>query len=255
MLCTLLATTALMAPAKGLLVVDGLAIARLNAGKWRNLVSKKSDPMGSQRNLSFQVLGLDKPLEKRLVPKLELMDEVAEGWYVSGQGEIYYTKVMWNGTPLKFPKTISYSPDAKQYLDVVSAHLQKVGLKGAKARINKVVAVDLDGDGVREVVIEAAPLADMVPRTMEDGQESDYTSILIRCVKNGKPTTVTVAHTDARKDKVLGGADQLRAIVDFDGDGKFELVCSSDYYEGQSAAVYSFRKGAVKKLVEYGAGV
>lgn len=255
MLCSLLATTVLSAPAKGLLVVDGLAIGRLQAGKWRNLVSKKSDPMGTQKNLSFQVLGLDKPLEKRLVPKLELMDEVAEGWYTSGNGEIYFTRVMWNGTPLRFPKTIPYSPSSKEYLDVVAAHLQKVGLKGARARINQVVAVDLDGDGTREVVIEAAPFADMVPRTMEDGQITDYTAILIRCVKNGKPVTVTVAHTDARKDKVLGGADQLRAIVDFDGDGKFELVCSSDYYEGQSAAVYSFKKGSVKKLVEYGAGV
>jgi hypothetical protein len=53
----------------------------------------------------------------------------------------------------------------------------------------------------------------------------------------------------------LESADQLRAIADFDGDGKYEIVCSSDYYEGQSATVYRFRKGVVRKLVEYGAGV
>jgi hypothetical protein len=137
----------------------------------------------------------------------------------------------------------------------VQAHLRAKGLKQAKAKINKVIGVDLDGDGVREVVIEAAPLADMVPRTMEDGKPTDYTSILIRWVKNGKPVTLVLDHHDAQKDSALGGADQLRAIVDFDGDGKYEVVCSSDYYEGQSAAVYSFRKGKLRKLVEYGAGV
>lgn len=253
MLATLLVAVAVAPPAKGLLLVDCLAIGRLQNGKWRNLVSKASDPVGKERNLRFQVLGLNGASGWQSVPKLELMTDVADGWYASG--EVYSNKVMWSGTPVKFPAMQYYSPLAKTYLDAVQAHLHSKGLNKAKARINKVVGVDLDGDGVREVVIEAAPLADMVPRTMEDGQPTDYTAILIRWVRNGKPVTTVVEHHDATVDKVLGSADQLRTIADFDGDGKFEIVISSDYYEGQSATVYSFRRGKAVKLVEYGAGV
>src|SRR5687768_4855736 len=138
MLCTLLASITLAPAAKGLLVVDGLALGRLEGGKWRNLVSKKTDPIGKQSNLSFQVLGLNKPLEKLRVPKLELMEDVADGWYASG--DVYFTRVMWSGTALAYPKVIPYSPSAKQYLDVVAAHLRGKGMQGAKARINQVVA-------------------------------------------------------------------------------------------------------------------
>ncbi|MBC8064266.1 MAG: hypothetical protein H7Y17_05515 [Chlorobia bacterium] len=250
MLVTLVAGTL---AAKGLLMVDMLAIARLENGKWKNLVSKPSDPVGKLRNIQFTELGISGTTGKVTIPRLELQSDVAEGWFAIK--EEWSNKVLWSGTAPKFPATQVYSPSSKVYLDVVQAHLRAKGLGQAKARINRVVGVDLDGDGVREVVIEAAPLADMVPRTMEDGKPTDYTSILIRCVRNGKAITVVVAHHDARQDGALGGADQLRAIADFDGDGKFEVVGSSDYYEGQSAAVYQFRKGSVRKLVEYGAGV
>lgn len=238
---------------KGLLVVDMLAIARLENGKWSNLASKPSDPVSKLRNIPFVELGLTGSKGKVTIPKLDLQSDVAEGWFAINENGS--NKVLWSGTTPKLPMVQAYSPSAKVYLDVVRAHLKLKGLTDAKARINSVVGVDLDGDGVREVVIEAAPLADMVPRTMENGSRMDYTSILIRWVKKGKPTTLVLDHHDSRKEGYLAGADQLRAIADFDGDGIFELVCSSDYYEGQSAAVYSFRKGVLRELVEYGAGV
>jgi hypothetical protein len=253
MLVSLLAATTLIAPSKGLLLVDGLAIGRLQNGKWRNLVSKKTDPVGKERNFKFQVLGLNGVTGTQPASKLELMEDVADGWYASG--EVYTNKVLWSGTPVKFPVMQQYSTSAKAYLDVVAAHLKSKKVTKGVPRIKKVVGVDLDGDGTREVIIEAAPHDNMVGRTMEDGDLGDYTAILIRWVKNGKPVTTVLEHHDALVDKVLGSADELRTIADFDGDGRFEIVISSDYYEGQSATVYSFRKGKVTKLVEYGAGV
>jgi len=253
MLATLIATLTVVAPVKGVLVVDMLAIGRLQNGKWKNLVSKPSDPISKLRNIPCQNLGLASLIGKETLPKLELQSDVAEGWFI--MGEKYTNKVYWTGPAPKFASVVTYSPTAKVYLDVVQAHLRSRGLSKAVAKINKVLGVDLDGDGVREVVIDASPLPDMVGRTMEDGKPTDYTCVLIRWVKNGKPVTVVVAHNDAKKDKVLGSADELRTIADFDGDGKFELVVSSDYYEGQSASVFNFSKGVVRKLVEYGAGV
>ena len=242
-----------MVAGKGLLVVDMLAIGRLENGKWTNLVSKESDTVSRSRNIGFVELGLTWLKGKVVIPKLSLQSEVAEGWFAID--EKYSSKVLWSGTQLQFPKWKAVSPTNPVYLGVVRNHLKAKELPSAAVRINRALSVDLDADGTNEIVIEAAPYADMVPRTMEQGKATDYTAILIRWVKNGKPVTTVVSHHDARGDNVLASADQLRAITDFDGDGKFELVCSADYYEGQSAAVYSFRKGVVKKLVSYDAGV
>lgn len=242
-----------MVAAKGLLVVDMLAIARLENGRWSNLSPKANDPISKLSTIPFSDLGLIKAKGKITIPKFELQLDVAEGWFAVK--EEWSSRVLWAGSPVKFPVAQILSPKSKTYIDVVQAYLSGLKLRGAKAKINKIVSVDLDGDGVKEIVMEAAPLADMVPRTMENGAKTDYTSIIIRYVKAGKPALAVIDHHDTRATGVLGSADELRAIVDFDGDGKFEIICSSDYYEGQSAAVYSFRRGVVKKLVEYGAGV
>ena len=67
--------------AKGLLMVDMLAIARLENGKWRNLVSKPSDPVSKLRNIPFTEIGVKGVMGKLTIPKLELQSEVAEGWF------------------------------------------------------------------------------------------------------------------------------------------------------------------------------
>jgi hypothetical protein len=49
--------------------------------------------------------------------------------------------------------------------------------------------------------------------------------------------------------------NRIRAIADLTGNKRYEMITSSDYYEGQSAKVSEFRGGQVYTLVENGSGV
>ena len=134
------------------------------------------------------------------------------------------------------------------------------GMKDPRLTLDRWVVVDLDGDRKPETVWEVSSVTKAHERTMTQGSKGDFTAIFIE--RGGQKHSLEsatqfamVSMHDARLDGVLAAADRLRAIADFDGDGRYEMVCSANYYEGQSAAVYSYRAGVVRKLVEYGAGV
>lgn len=240
-----------LAASRGLLVVDMLAIGRLENGKWTNLVSRTTDPVSKMKNLDCQVLGLDRVQGRTTLPKLDLQSDVAEGWFALD--EKWSSKVLWSGTRLGFPQArISTEPKKTDYF-LIGEFLIRTKLNTAPKRMKRRVVVDLDADGKMEVVVEASSGKDMVERTMNQGPRHDYTAILIQDGRTRK--VVTVSHHDARGDGVLSAADELRTIADFDGDGRYELVCSANYYEGQAASVYSYRNGVVKRLVRAEAGV
>jgi len=238
------------AASKGLLVVDTLAIGRLENGKWSNLASKPSDPVSKLRNISFMELGLSEPLGRLTIPKLDLQSDVADGWYAIN--EKWSNKVLWSGTAVKVPKMNIWRGMTKPTFRDIKNFLIAKGLKDPRLNYDRLVQADLDADGKMETIVEVSSVKDPTQRTQGQGPKNDFTAILIEW-GHGKCSLVSM--NDARKDGVLAAADQLRAVVDFDGDGRYELVCSANYYEGQSAAVYSYRAGVVRKLVEYGAGV
>ncbi|OJU61442.1 MAG: hypothetical protein BGO01_04990 [Armatimonadetes bacterium 55-13] len=254
MLATLLLGGLILGPAKGVVVVDMLAIGRLENGRWYTAKAEPNDPVGKTGAAKYYPLsmsGIGAPIS---LPKLRFDEEVAPGWYIEYVEKAAST-ALWTGTPAKAAKVVKYSPTSKTYVDVVKAHLQAKGLKNSKPRINAVYGVDLDGDGTREILIEAAPKADMRGTTMgENPNKADYTSILVRYVSGSKVVTKVIAHHDA-KSGYLSDADQLRGLADLDGDGVLEIVTSSNYYEGSSAAVWNFKKGKLIKLVENGSGV
>ncbi len=240
------------APSKGVLVVDCLAIGSVEGTRWRQIKDVKSDPIGKLRGLKFREFGLGTVGKTFPKNKLDYMDEAAPGWYFSGEQTA--NLVLWSGSQAAMPAVTMLSPQQPVYVKATQDLLLAKKLKGAKAVIQKIVSVDLDGDKVNEILIEAAPQKDMTDKTMEDAKKTDYSMVLIRFVKNGKPVTQAVEYDDAHTGS-LGNACELRAIADFDGDGVFEFVTSSNYYEGTSAKVWRFKKGKLSKLVENGSGL
>jgi len=191
MLATLLLGGLILGPAKGVVVVDMLAIGRLENGRWYTAKAEPNDPVGKTGAAKYYPLsmsGIGAPIS---LPKLRFDEEVAPGWYIEYVEKAAST-ALWTGTPAKAAKVVKYSPTSKTYVDVVKAHLQAKGLKNSKPRINAVYGVDLDGDGTREILIEAAPKADMRGTTMgENPNKADYTSILVRYVSGSKVVTTT----------------------------------------------------------------
>lgn len=251
MVIALLVGAALSSPAKGLLVVDMLAIGRYDGG-WRKIEPEAKDPVSKITPLNFWRFGEGSIYGVYENQKLDLLVDAAPGWYLTDSK--LSSMVLWSGARPAVPATQRLGANSATYLKVVQDHLKSKGLKAAKARISQIFSVDLDGDGTKEILIEAAPKADMTEETMEKATGKDYTVVLLRYAKGGRAVTKVLAHHDGRTG-TLEVADRIRGFADLNGDGVAEIVLSSNYYEGTSATVLNFKRGQVKKLIENGSGL
>jgi len=87
-----------------------------------------------------------------------------------------------------------------------------------------------------------------------DNKPGDYSVVLLRHVAGkGKVVTVPLV-ADLLPKGGFGNYNSIRAIADLEGDGKMELIVSSDYYEGQAAILFGYKSGKAVELAANGAG-
>ncbi len=159
----------------------------------------------------------------------------------------------WNPVP-RAPRAINLND--KTYLKVVSDILRLKGVPGAKVKIEQAVKVDLDGDGVDEVVLTASNYGGNIqPRAAVN----DYSFVVVRKIVAGKVRNIFIAEEYIKKKIEFGAPSrfEVSAIADLNGDGKMEIVLFGEYYEGNGASVYEINGGkAVEiKLLNTGCGV
>ncbi len=160
----------------------------------------------------------------------------------------------WFSGTVGYPRPVSAVSNAGSvYSGVVRAFLRKNGIT-SEARITRAVSVDLDGDGTREVILEARNRDNLLDEGM--GHKSgDYSLILLRSLRGGRVVETPLFFDHPSKSESMNMMDKLQGIGDLDGDGVMEIVASSAYYEGASATLFRYRRGRLTKLVEFGDGV
>lgn len=247
---------ALIAPANGVLAIEGLAVGQVRNGKWRTCDQGPKDPAGKASTKVAFTLETDGSV-KALNCGLKYAQDEPEGlqsWYTE---PMQRTSATWFGPKPKSPAMIVAKNEL--YVKVLADYLKAKGMKGAKPRLEQVILTDLDGNGTREAVIFAmSQTEEMMWGTLSlDGQQShpqDYACVLIRYV-SGKSTKICeVLWTDGRKGS-LEGFWKNAGIWNLDGLAGSELLIGSRYYEGGGGLVYRFKNGKATKLVEHVVGV
>ncbi len=169
------------------------------------------------------------------------------------QGVGIGTSRTWNPVP-RVSKSINLND--KTYLNAVSAILRSKGLPKAKAIIEQAVRVDLDGDGVEEVVLTASNYGGSISPS---AKVNDYSFVVVRKVVAGKVQTIVIAEEYIKKNIKFGAPSrfEVSAIADLNGDGKMEIVLYGEYYEGSGASTYEIKgnKAVEIKQLETGCGV
>ncbi|MGY2894541.1 FG-GAP repeat domain-containing protein [Deinococcus sp. UYEF24] len=154
------------------------------------------------------------------------------------------------------------------YRELVRAELVRRGLKSPTVTLNSVTRTDLDGDGTAEVIVEASHFRSQDSSTFApppNAEAGDYSLLLLRWVRNGKPQTTVLAQnvftkTLTQKQLEDGGGQvptryALAGVADLNADGRMELVVQDAYYEGEGAAVLEWSQGAgVKERLNEGCG-
>ena len=163
------------------------------------------------------------------------------------------TAAKWNPVP-RMPKAIDLNNPT--YKTVVASFLKKKGISKTMIKLTEAFRVDLEGDGVEEVVLAANFYKKGLDASAAVG---DYSLVIVRKA-TGRVVTDHLLQGDFILKKVDFGApteNHISAIADLNGDGKMEIVLYGFYYEGDFASAYEMRAGkpVMIKEFEIGCGV
>jgi hypothetical protein len=160
------------------------------------------------------------------------------------------TAAKWNPVP-RIPKAIDANSAA--YKTVVTNFLRKKGIARPVVRIKEAFRVDLEGDGVEEVVLSATYYKKGLS---SDAAVGDYSFVIVRKAV-GKIVADHLLEGDFILKRVDFGApteNHVSAIADLNGDGKMEIVLNGFYYEGDFASAFEMKNGKPVKIKEFEIG-
>ena len=154
----------------------------------------------------------------------------------------------WNALPRK-----PLIADATQsvYVEAVRDFLKERGITDPKARITRIVRVDLEGDGEEEVLISAtnyfnddkandSSAAPFPEAPIHAPKPGSYSIVILRRVVEGNVQTKLVAGELYPKadESVAPNVYNLAGVLDLNWDGKLEVIVHSFYYEGGQMTIY-----------------
>ncbi len=173
-------------------------------------------------------------------------------WKNEGDLPVYMIAVTggWNAAPRKPARFLTNQP---VYHQAAAAFLREHGIAEPEVALTQVIRVDLEGDGVDEVLV-----AGTRRRTADSGgvEPGDYSFVFLRKLAGEKVSTVALLadiHPDPRPEYVSYRFDVM-AILDLNGDGAMEIVIQSEYYEGLAATVFTVKGLAVTPVLIAGCG-
>jgi uncharacterized protein YwbE len=234
-------------------------IGAIVRGRW--LEADEAAPLikGGEKYLAYK---LDRPLGEATGGKAESGQDCSSSKNIKLSpkidGVIAIGNPGWNPLP-RVPQSLSTAETV--YREAVAAILKRNGIRSPKIKIGKVLRVDLDGNGVDEVVVSATHYAE---KTEERGitpnpLAGDYSLVFIRKLTRGRVRTIIVEaeyHPKAGRQESEGPPNEfdVQAIVDVNGDGRMEIIVRGGYYEGSWATVYRLTGNKAESVLGCGCG-
>ncbi|MGH8913735.1 MAG: hypothetical protein ACRDZM_04370 [Acidimicrobiia bacterium] len=127
--------------------------------------------------------------------------------------------------------------------------LAERGLEVPQPVIKQLLRVDLEGDGVNEVIVVAEDVTEGL-----FAEEGDYSIAFMRRTVDGDIRTLILGESViVTADDPLVYAFSVGAVADLNGDGKMEIVLSSAYYEGLGVEVWEYvddDQGLVSRITQ-----
>jgi hypothetical protein len=225
-------------PRTDYLVADGIVIGLRRQGKWMDVRKFR----GAKGEFRFHEVGF--AASKRVVRAKEM------GWSEHGLANFIFDGDFPNGIfytgQAKWPRGVTVLSNSNPvYLRVVADLLKRYHFK-SKPRITKLVSADLDGDGTREVLIEASNRDGVRYSDATGPQRDDYTLLLLRYVRQGRAVDKEIGFYHTGDGPAV--SNDLRAVADFCGDGTLQIVSTTLFHSEGGSHLQSFRRGRLRYL-------
>lgn len=187
------------------------------------------------------------------IPCEETMEITTRPTYA---GQLIALSGNWAGMP-RVP--VAISPSNATYKAAVRDLLTARGLTNPNVMIDQAYRIDLEGDGVSEVIISATYFKNGFETggPSPNGDAGDYSILFMRKVIHGRVQTVVMAENvyPEYAEFVAPSQFRIRGIVDINGDGKMEVLIYGFYYEGGFTGVYEINGTQFKEVMFCGCGV
>jgi len=149
------------------------------------------------------------------------------------------------------------------YRNAVREYLESCGVQEDHPEITQIFRIDLEGDGVDEVLINAQNLlkpsdpafssGKSLWKTAQSGiiparKKGAYSVILLRRVVQGKVETIPLAEMFSDSSRSAFTLFKISQFADLDGDGKLEVILTSASSGRYACTVYEPGKATSKRL-------
>lgn len=141
------------------------------------------------------------------------------------------------------------------YQRVAAGLLRSKGLNIQRAKLTQLMRIDLNGDGIEEVLMAARSRPEY-GRTPQE-KKGDYSLLAIRYLDRGVVRARILDYNISSRSLTFSapGYHEVMACVDIDGDGPMEIVGANGYYEGNGFEVWKFDGKTTKSVMFAGWGV
>lgn len=223
-------------------------------GKW--IEAKRVAPILKNKT-EYILLGTNSVSGDKLIGEKPQTLEICEDYFeVSFGGETKNgvgigSAAKWN--PMPRPVKEISKTDAT-YLKIVGDFARSKGIIKPIAKISQGFRVDLDGDGIEEVLLAATNYKSGI---MARTYAGDYSFLLLRKVVGGKPQNILIGGEFYPKAIKFAAPNEysIQAIADLNGDGRMEIVMHAAYYEGAGSEIYDLSGAKPKMVLGIGCGV
>ena len=152
----------------------------------------------------------------------------------------------WNALPRSSQEL---STDNESYRQVIFDLLQANGIAQPDVRLTRILKVDIEGDGVDEVLISASHFAE---QTGHDVTTGDYSVVVLRKVSGYTAVSVPITADYYLQSQPSSFPDKhlLTAVLDLDGDGRMEIVLSITGWEQLGASGYEIDGTTTREILQ-----
>jgi len=142
--------------------------------------------------------------------------------------------------------------DSVVYREAMADWLRTQGIDQPEVQLTAVQRIDLEGDGVDEVVVSATRLKDggHTPPVAA----GDYSVVVVRKLVAGSVVTLPLVGEYYRQaqDLAYPSTHALATILDVNGDGTHEIVVHSTLWEGTTTTIYAVHDRLVQQVGSVG---
>ncbi|MBU4233773.1 MAG: VCBS repeat-containing protein [Proteobacteria bacterium] len=145
----------------------------------------------------------------------------------------------WNAMPRQ-PRLLT--ENLQPYITAAAEILKSKGITNPQVKLTQVVEIDLDGDGVNEVLVCARRFT--MAHLYDALNDGDYSMVFLHLPVGEKMRNILIEgqfQAPSRPKSSMARTRQVIGLVDADGDGVMEIVVNCAYYEGGGTELYQLR--------------